>query len=91
MHLDELIEQFLGLSERIAEAIISDENLEHVRQLDEQLSDIFDKILTHETPTSREHEKKSHFLIEQIVDSDDLSTRQKLADHLKKHSTGSAD
>jgi len=89
LRLDELINQFLALSERIADAIISDERLEHVRQLDQQLSDAFEAILMHETKDNQEFQTKSHFLVDQIVDTEDLSRRQQLAEHLKKHSLNS--
>lgn len=85
MQLDELINQFFGLSESIAEAIVSDLALEHIRQLDDQLMDIFDTILLHNTTDSQESLKKSHFLLDQIVCSEDLGRRKHLAEHLKEH------
>lgn len=85
--LDEFIDQFLGLSDCIAEAIISDENMERVRQLDEQISDVFNSILALETSNQQESQKKAHFLIVQIVDSEDFNTRRQLAEHLKKHNS----
>ena len=85
LRLDELIDLFLGLSESIAEAIISDENMEHVRQLDDQLSDVFNSILELDASNHQESQKKAHFLIDQIVDSEDLNRRRQLAEHLKKH------
>lgn len=89
MRLDELIERFLELSHRIAEAIISDENIEHIRRVDEQLSDVFDAILNYEAKDESDNVMKRHFLIDQIVVSEDLSRRRQLADQLKELSTSS--
>lgn len=83
LHLDELIDQFLGLSESIAQAINSDENIELVRHMDKQLSEVFDAIVSYEPEDLTENLRRTQFLIDQIVESDDQYRRQRLAEHLK--------
>lgn len=87
MQLDELINKFLGLSQLIADAIVSDEKIERVRQLDEEMSAVFDAILCHETRDETDRLRKTHFLIDQIVASEDQTRRQQLAEQVKNSIT----
>ncbi len=87
MQLDELIDKFLGVSQRIAEAIDTDENIDLVHQLDEELSAIFDTILGHETSDETDHLRKIHFLIDQIVASEDRTRRKQFAEQIKNSIT----
>lgn len=87
MQLDELINKFLGLSQLIADAIVSDEEIERVRQLDKEMSAVFDAIVGHETEDENERLRKTHFLIDQIVGSEDQTRRQQLAEQVKNSIT----